>query len=86
MQRGCLVGICADATSGAAAGLQDDFFELVEFPVGQPGKIGRHSHRVALVTLPNPLLLQYGTRVIVDQQPPMTRTTADQACGCTRAS
>jgi hypothetical protein len=44
-----LVGICADATSGAAADLQDDFFELVEFPVGQPGKIGRYPQRIVLV-------------------------------------
>jgi invasion protein IalB len=37
---------------------------LIE-PEGGPKKLFR-------ITLPNPLLLQYGTRVIVDQQPPMT--------------
>jgi invasion protein IalB len=30
------------------------------------------SNRLFRITLPNPLQLQYGTRVIVDQQPPMT--------------
>jgi invasion protein IalB len=37
---------------------------LIE-PDGEPKKLFR-------ITLPSPLQLQYGTRVIVDQQPPMT--------------
>jgi invasion protein IalB len=37
---------------------------LIE-PEGEPNRLFR-------ITLPNPLQLQYGTRVIVDQQPPMT--------------
>jgi len=37
---------------------------LIE-PEGEPKKIFR-------ITLPSPLQLQYGTRVIVDQQPPLT--------------
>ena len=37
---------------------------LIE-PEGEPKKLFR-------ITLPSPLQLQYGTRVIVDQQPPMT--------------
>jgi invasion protein IalB len=37
---------------------------LIE-PEGEPRKLFR-------ITLPNPLQLQYGTRLIVDQQPPLT--------------